>query len=53
MQEYTLPIFVIQIMFKEITDKPSNSGIKRKLYTHTIETKLHAISNVERGTSEA
>ena len=40
-------------MFIEITDKTSNSGIKGKLKTHTIETKFNTISDVERRTSEA
>ena len=36
-------------MYEEITNKLSNSGIKRKLKTHTIKSKFHAIIIVERG----
>ena len=40
-------------MSQQITDThtPSTSGLKRKLKTHTIETKFHAIADVERGTT--
>ena len=40
-------------MSQQITDThtPSTSGVKRKLKTHTIETKFHAIADVERGTT--
>ena len=35
-------------MYEEITNKLFNSGIERRLKTHTIESKFHAIIIVER-----
>ena len=36
-------------MVQEITNRPSNSGIKRKQKTTTTETKFHAIIIMEKG----
>ena len=46
--EYTKHIFVIHMMYQKMTNKPSNSDIKRKLKNHSVDTRFHAIIDVER-----
>lgn len=38
-------------MSKHSTFKTPTTGLKRKLKTHTIETKFQALADVERGTN--
>ena len=51
-KECTEQVSSFTTMSQQITSDThtlSTSGVKRKLKTHTIETKFHAIADVERG----
>ena len=36
------------MMYQKMTNKPSNSDIKRKLKNHSVDTRFYAIIDVER-----